>query len=148
MIPIASEVAMIRILTLTSCLVLLAGFTQIQTAVAQEKVKTSKPNRANEKPVLAKPELSVDEARMIVKDIPSVDIRATLGTWKLSDAELAQLRQWSGVLVEKPGSMEFLAKWSDIVRQAHARAPHIKESSVTPLIRIVMLAAYEEAQKH
>jgi len=139
---------MIRTLTLTSCLVLLAGFTQFQTAVAQEKVKTSKQNSASEKPILAKPDLSVDEARMIVKDIPSVDIRATLGTWKLSDAELGQLRQWSGVLVEKPGTTEFLAKWSELIRQAHARTPQIKESSITPLIRMVMLAAYEEAQKH
>ena len=139
---------MIRTLTLTSCLVLLAGFTEFQTAVAQGKVSTSKQNAANEKQVLAKPDLSVDEARMIVKDIPSVDIRATLGTWKLSDAELGQLRQWSGVLVEKPGTTGFLAKWSELIRQAHARTPQIKESSITPLIRMVMLAAYEEAQKH
>jgi hypothetical protein len=145
MIPISSEVAMIRTI---SCLVLLAGFAEFQTAVAQEKVNTSKQNAANEKQVLPKPDLSVDEARMIVKDIPSVDIRATLGTWKLSDAELGQLRQWSGVLVEKPGNTEFLAKWSELIRQAHARTPQIKESSITPLIRMVMLAAYEEAQKH
>jgi hypothetical protein len=76
-----------------------------------------------------------------------VDIRATLGTWKLTEAELGQLRQWSGVLVEKPGSTEFLAKWSEVIRQAHARSPQIKETNVTPLIRMVMLAAYEEAQK-
>ena len=139
---------MIRTITLTCCLVLLAGPTEFQTAVAQDKVKTSKQDSANEKPVLAKPDLSVDEARMIVKDIPSVDIRTTLGTWKLSDAELGQLRQWSGVLVEKPGTTEFLAKWSELIRQAHARTPQIKESSITPLIRMVMLAAYEEAQKH
>ena len=148
MIPITSEVAMIRTITLTCCLVLLAGPTEFQTAVAQGKVKTSQQDSANEKPVLAKPDLSVDEARMIVKDIPSVDIRATLGTWKLSDAELGQVRQWSGVLVEKPGTTEFLAKWSELIRQAHARTPQIKESSITPLIRMVMLAAYEEAQKH
>ena len=139
---------MIRTITLTCCLVLLAGPTEFQTAVAQGKVKTSQQDSANEKPVLAKPDLSVDEAQMIVKDIPSVDIRTTLGTWKLSDAELGQLRQWSGVLVEKPGTTEFLAKWSELIRQAHARTPQIKESSITPLIRMVMLAAYEEAQKH
>nr|AGT45856.1 hypothetical protein PPT_M1_11 [uncultured marine bacterium PPT_M1] len=139
---------MIRTKALASCLVLLAGFTEVQTAVAQERVKTPKQNSANEKQVLAKPDLSVDEARMIVKDIPSVDIRATLGTWKLSEAELGQLRQWSGILVEKPGTTEFLAKWSELIRQAHARTPQIKESSITPLIRMVMLAAYEEAQKH
>nr|AGT45812.1 hypothetical protein PPT_M2_04 [uncultured marine bacterium PPT_M2] len=139
---------MIRTKTLASCLVLLAGFTEFQTAVAQERVKTPKQNSANEKQVLAKPDLSADEARMIVKDIPSVDIRATLGAWKPSETELGQLRQWSGILVEKPGTTEFLAKWSELIRQAHARTPHIKESSITPLIRMVMLAAYEEAQKH
>ena len=129
---------MIRTMWASSLLmVALAGF---QIAAAQ--------GGANETQPSSKPDLSSDEARRIVKDIPSVDIRATLGTWKLSEAELGQLRQWSGVLVEKPGSMEFLAKWSDVIRQAHARAPHIKESSITPLIRMVMLAAYEEAQKH
>jgi hypothetical protein len=137
---------MVRTITLTLCLVLLAlaGF---QTGVAQQKPNTSKQSSANEKQVLPKPDLSVDEARMIVKDIPSVDIRATLGAWKLSEAELGQLRQWSGVLVEKPGTTEFLAKWSELVRHAHARTPQIKESNLTSLIRMVMLAAYEEAQK-
>ena len=139
---------MIRTLTLTSCLVLLTALAGFKTAVAQQKTKTPKQDSTNEKQVLPKPDLTVDEARMIVKDIPTVDIRATLGTWKLSDAELGQLRQWSGVLVEKPGTTEFLAKWSELIRQAHARTPQIKESSITPLIRMVMLAAYEEAQKH
>jgi hypothetical protein len=139
---------MIRRQTLTSCLVLLAALAGFNTAVAQQKPKTSKQGSVSEKQVLPKPDLSVDESRMIVKDIPSVDIRATLGTWKLSEAELGQLRQWSGVLVEKPGNTEFLAKWSELIRQAHARTPQIKESSITPLIRMVMLAAYEEAQKH
>ncbi|MGH9429884.1 MAG: hypothetical protein ACRD2L_26670, partial [Terriglobia bacterium] len=103
---------------------------------------------AGEKQALPKSDLSVDEARMIVKDIPSVDIRSTLGAWKLSEVELGQLRQWSGVLVEKPGTTEFLAKWSELIRQACARTPQIKEASIAPLIRMVMLAAYEEAQKH
>ena len=139
---------MIRTKMLTFCLVLLSTLAGFQTAVAQQKLKATKQNSPNGKQVPAKPDLSVDEARMIVKDIPSVDIRSTLGTWKLSEAELGQLRQWSGMLVEKPGSTEFLAKWSELIKQAHARTPLIKESSITPLIRMVMLAAYEEAQKH
>ena len=85
---------MIRTLTLTSCLVLLTALAGFKTAVAQQKTKTPKQDSTNEKQVLPKPDLTVDEARMIVKDIPTVDIRATLGTWKLSDAELGQLRQW------------------------------------------------------
>src|SRR5688572_19665276 len=127
MIPSVSEVSMIHTITLTPSLVLLVALAGFQTAVAQEKPGTPKQVAANEKPALPKPDLSVDDARMIVKDIPSVDIRATLGTWRLSEAELGQLRQWSGVLVEKPGTTEFLTKWSDLIRQAHARTPQIKE---------------------
>ncbi len=124
------------------------SFGWIPDCCGSTETQNIKAGSASEKQVLPKPDLSVDEARMIVKDIPSVDIRATLGTWKLSEAELGQLRQWSGILVEKPGTTEFLAKWSELIRQAHARTPQIKEASITPLIRMVMLAAYEEAQKH
>jgi hypothetical protein len=148
MIPSVSEVVMIRSMRLMSLLLLLVALVGLQTLIAQEKRKAPKQSSANERQPLPKPDLSVDEARMIVKDIPSVDIGATLGIWKLSEAELGQLRQWSGMLVEKPGTTEFLAKWSEVIRQAQARTPQIKESSITPLIRMVMLAAYEEAQKH
>ncbi len=96
---------------------------------------------------LPKPDLSVDEARMIVKEIPSVDIAATLGRWKLAEGELVLLRQWSGILVENPSASDFLPKWSLLVGQAASRNPDIKESDVTPLIRLLMLAAYEEAEK-
>jgi len=139
---------MTRTIRLTSFLILLVALAGFQTVVAQDRGTASKRSSANEKQALPKPDLSVDEARMIVKDIPSVDIRATLGTWKLAEAELGQLRQWSGLLVEKPGTTEFLAKWSELIRQAHARTPQVKESNITPLIRVVMLAAYEEAEKH
>ena len=64
-------------------LLLLASLLGFQTVNAQERGSTSEP---------PKPGLSVDEARMIVKDIPSVNIRETLDTWKLSETELAQLR--------------------------------------------------------
>jgi hypothetical protein len=137
MIQVFSEAVMMR--TTMVSLLLLANLLGFQTVNAQEG------GSAGESP---KPGLSVDEARMIVKDIPSVNIRETLDTWKLSETELAQLRQWSGLLVEKPGTTEFLAKWSEVVRQARARTPQIKEANITSLIRMVMLAAYEEAQKH
>jgi hypothetical protein len=148
MIPTVSEVVMIRSIPFTSGLVLMAALTASSVAAPQQRGSQPKQSSANEKQALPKPDLSVDDARMIVKDIPSVDIRATLGTWKLTETELGQLRQWSGVLVDKPGTTEFLAKWSELIRQAHARTPQVKESSITPLIRMVMLAAYEEAQKH
>jgi hypothetical protein len=34
----------------------------------------------------------------------------------------------------------------ELIRQAHARTPQVKASNITPLIRMVMLAAYEEAE--
>ena len=139
---------MICAIRLTSLLVLLTALAGYQTVVAQERGAASKQSSAKEKQASPKPDLSVDEARMIVKDILSVDIRATLGIWKLAEAELGQLRQWSGLLVEQPGTTEFLEKWSELIRQTHARTPQIKESGIAPLIRLVMLAAYEEAQKH
>jgi hypothetical protein len=137
MIQVFSEAVMMR--TTMVSLLLLANLLGFQTVNAQEGGSAGEP---------PKPGLSVDEARMIVKDIPSVNIRETLDTWKLSETELAQLRQWSGLLVEKPGTTEFLAKWNEVVRQARARTPQIKEANITSLIRMVMLAAYEEAQKH
>jgi hypothetical protein len=118
-----------------------------QSKTIQPKAQ-AKPRAASPKPALPKPDLSVDDARMIVKEIPSVDIGATLGRWKLTDPELMQLRQWSGTLVERPGSTEFLPKWNALVAATASRNPQIKEADVTPLIRMVMLAAYEEAQKH
>jgi len=136
MIQVFSEAVMMR--TTMVSLLLLANLLGFQIVNAQEG------GSAGERP---KPGLSVDEARMIVKDIPSVNIRETLDTWKLSETELAQLRQWSGLLVEKPETTEFLAKWNEVVRQARARTPQIKEANITSLIRMVMLAAYEEAQK-
>lgn len=96
----------------------------------------------------AVPELSVDEARMIVKEIPSVDIPGTLARWKLAEEELAQLRQWSGQLVENPSRTDFVHKWSELISRVAARNRQLKEADVTPLIRMMMLAAYEDAQKH
>jgi len=148
MIPADSEVVMIRSIRFTSGVIFMVALTTSLVAVPQEKGNPPKQSSATGKTALPKPDLSVDEARMIVKDIPSVDIRATLGSWKLTEAELGQLRQWSGLLVDKPGTTEFLAKWSELIRQAHARTPELKESNIKPLIRMVMLAAYEEAQKH
>jgi hypothetical protein len=84
---------------------------------------------------------------MIVKDIPTVDIPVTLGRWKLAESELVQLRQWSGSLVENPSKSDFLPKWNQMVSQVAARNKQLKESDLTPLIRMIMLAAFEEAQK-
>ncbi|MBM3803555.1 MAG: hypothetical protein FJW26_14740 [Acidimicrobiia bacterium] len=138
---------MVLAIRFVSCFLALAAVGTVPRSLAQQKHPASKQSSAKERPAQTKPDLSVDEARMIVKEIPSVDIRATLGVWKLSEAELGQLRQWSGQLVERPGATDFLTQWSQLVRQSSARKPQVKESGITSLIRMVMLAAFEEAEK-
>jgi hypothetical protein len=115
---------------------------------AQADQGGNKPVPAGAKAESPKPDLSLNEARMIVKEIPSVDIKATLGRWKLAEPELTELRKWSSLLVENPSRTDFLPQWADLVNQAAARSRQIKDSDVTSLIRMVMLAAYEDAQKY
>ena len=74
---------MIRINTAGICLILLAALAAIPDCCRSRETQHAEAKSATEKQALPKPDLSVDDARMIVKDIPSVDIRATLGTWKL-----------------------------------------------------------------
>ncbi len=121
--------------------------TQIWSGASASQAIAESQARTKSRGAAPKPDLSVDEARMIVKEISSIDIPSTLGRWKLAEGELVQLRQWSATLVENPGSTDFLQKWSMFVTQVTSRNPQIKEADVTPLIRMVMLAAYEEAQK-
>jgi hypothetical protein len=115
---------------------------------AQSKKAEGKPSAASAKSESPKPDLSVDEARMIVKEIPSVDIKATLARWKLAEPELVQLRQWSAQLVESPSRTDLIPKWAELITQVASRNRQLKESDIAPLIRMVMLAAYEEAQKY
>jgi hypothetical protein len=128
----------------TAALSLVSG----SPAAAEAKPASRKPSSAGTRTALSKPDLSIDEARMIVKDIPSVDIKATLGRWKLLEPDLVQLRQWSSQLVENPARTDLIPKWAELIRQVASRNLQLKESDITPLIRMIMLASYEEAQKY
>jgi hypothetical protein len=136
---------MTRFRKLTSFLLVLFSFCSVAGTTAQTNQGGAQPGI---KAGLPKPELSLDEARLIVKEIPSVDIKATLDRWKLADPELVQLRQWSSLLVANPTRTDFLPQWARLVNQAATRSRQIKDSDVTSLIRMVMLAAYDEAQKY
>jgi len=133
---------------LMSILLALFSFCSVAGTTAQTNQGGSKPAQPGIKAGLPKPELSLDEARLIVKEIPSVDIKATLDRWKLADPELVQLRQWSSLLVANPTRTDFLPQWARLVNQAAKSSRQIKDSDVTSLIRMVMLAAYDEAQKY
>jgi len=91
--------------------------------------------------------LTTDQARMIVKEIPAVDVKATLSRWKLQEPELVTLRQWSGLLAQDPGRKDFLPKWSQFISQMRVKNASLKGSDVASLIQMLMLAAYEEANK-
>ncbi len=93
------------------------------------------------------PPMNVDDSRLLVKAIPSVDIPKTLGKWKLQDSELAMLRQWSKGLAENSNSIDFLPKWTVLIQQVSSRNKVLRRPDLAPLIQMVMLAAFEQAQK-
>jgi hypothetical protein len=91
--------------------------------------------------------MSVDDSRLLVKAIPSVDIPKTLGKWKLQELELVMLRQWSQALVENSGRLDLVPKWTVLIQQVSARNKLLREPDLIPLIQMIFLAAYEQAQK-
>jgi len=91
--------------------------------------------------------MSVDDSRSLVKGIPSIDIPQILSKWKLQEAELVTLRQWSQVLVENSGKNDFIPKWTILVQQLSSRNKVLRGSDLSSLIQMVMLAAYDQAQK-
>ena len=91
--------------------------------------------------------MSVDDSRLLVKSIPSVDIPGTLSKWKLQDSELAALRKWSQSLVENSVRNDFISKWTVLVQQVSLRNKELKRADIISLIQMIMLAAYEQAQK-
>jgi hypothetical protein len=106
-------------------------------------------NLQGEKSASAHPtsSLSVDDSRLLVKAIPLVDIQKTLGRWKLQQTELVTLRQWSQVLVEDSGRSDFVPKWTVLVQQASSRNKELRGPDLAQLIQMIMVAAYEQAQK-
>lgn len=110
-----------------------------------------KSNQVRPAPVGATAErggLEVDQARMSVRDIPTVDIRATLASWKLQEPQLVKLRQWSSLLVEDSERSDFLPKWAELMTETKSKKVQAQTSDVVSLIQMVMLAAYEEANKN
>ncbi len=91
--------------------------------------------------------MNVDDSRLLIKAIPSVDIPKTLGKWKLQDPELVTLRQWSKGLVENSSKIDFVPKWTVLIQQVSSRNKVLRQPDLAPLIQLVMLAAYEQAQK-
>jgi hypothetical protein len=93
------------------------------------------------------PAMNVDDSRLLIKAIPSVDIPKTLGKWKLQDPELVMLRQWSKGLVDNSSKIDFVSKWTILIQQVSSRNKALRKADLAPLIQMVMLAAYEQAQK-
>jgi len=91
--------------------------------------------------------LTTDQARMLVKEVPGVDVKATLARWKLQEPELVNLRKWSGLLAEYPGRTDLLPQWGEFMAQIRAKNLQLQSSDVTSLIQMLMLASYEEANK-
>ncbi|MFN8007161.1 MAG: hypothetical protein U0V70_09105 [Terriglobia bacterium] len=91
--------------------------------------------------------MSVDDSRLLVKAIPSVDIPKTLARWKLQETELVNLRQWSQMLVENSARNDLTQKWVVFIQQVGARNKETKVADLSPLIQMLMLAAYDQAQK-
>src|SRR5262245_56619924 len=94
-----------------------------------------------------RPALTEDQGRLLVKEIPSVNIGETLAKWSFQEPELAKLRQWSKLLTEQPDRADFLSEWTELISKVKARNAGLQGPDVTRLIQMLMSAAYEEAHK-
>jgi hypothetical protein len=109
--------------------------------------KQVKPQVAAIRQTPERPALTQDEARLLVKEIPSVNIGETLARWSFQETELAKLRQWSRWLAEQPGRTDFLPEWADLISKVKTRNPGLQGNDVAHLIQMLMSATYEEAHK-
>ncbi len=91
--------------------------------------------------------LGEDQARLLVKEIPSVNVQETLSRWGLQEAELNKLRQWSTLLVQQPSRSDFLPQWSEVIFKAKDRNAKLAATDVKHLLQMLMLSSYEEANK-
>jgi hypothetical protein len=94
-----------------------------------------------------RPALTEDEGRLLVKEIPSVNIGETLARWSFLEPELAKLRQWSKLLTEQPDRTDFLPEWAELTSKVKMRNANLQGVDATHLIQMLMSAAYEEAHK-
>ena len=81
----------------------------------------------------------------MVKDIPTVDVPATISTWKLQESELAKLRGWADLLVQVPEGPGFQPRWSEFVTQMKEKNLPVKSQDVVSLIQMILSRAYESA---
>ena len=92
--------------------------------------KQVKPQSAAVRQVSDRPTLTEDQARLLVKEIPSVNIGETLARWSFSEIELAKLRQWSALLAEQPDRTDFLPQWTELVSKFRARNASLQSADV------------------
>jgi hypothetical protein len=113
--------------------------------------QNKKTGRTSKSPVSPAPVLasivSEDEARMIVKGIPSVDIAATISRWRLQEPELDRLRRWADLLVEAPEGLGFQPRWSEFVTQMKGKTVQMRSQDVVSLVQMVLSRAYDSANE-
>ena len=131
-----------------SFLVLVLTFSMWSAAVTAQRHGEGNQSRSPAQQAAGRSGLTVDQARTLVKEVPTVDIKATLAGWKLQEPELVKLRQWSGLLAQDPGRTDLLPQWREFITQTRAKGLQLQGSDVTSLIQMLMLASYEEANKN
>jgi hypothetical protein len=125
----------------------LAISSQMLASAISGPPKQVKPQSAAVRQASDRPALTEDQARLLVKEIPSVNIGETLARWSFPEIELAKLRQWSALLAEQPDRTDFLPQWTELVAKFKARNASLQGADVAHLIQMLMSAAYEEAHK-
>ena len=91
--------------------------------------------------------ISDDKARSMVKEIPSVDIPATISRWKLQESELAKLRGWADLLVQAPDGPGFQPRWSEFATQIKGKNLTVQSQDVVGLIQMILSRAYDSANQ-
>lgn len=89
--------------------------------------------------------ISEDQARSMVKEIPAVDIPATISCWKLQESELAKLRGWADLLIQAPEGPGFQPRWSEFVIQMNGKHLTLQSQDVVSLIQMILSRAYDSA---
>lgn len=125
--------------------VLIACFIQFSGGLmAQSSAKTHVTKKETPTQNVA---LSVDQARLIVKEIPSVNVASTISRWKLEEPDLVKLRRWAQLLVEDPAANGFQPRWSEFLTQMKTRNLAVQTQDVTSLIQMILSVAYGDANQ-
>jgi hypothetical protein len=132
----------------TSFLVSILAFSTWSAVVTAQTRGEGNQSKAPAQQAAGRNGLTIDQARMLVKEVPGVDVKSTLARWKLQEPELVKLRKWSGLLAEDPGRTDLLPQWGEFITQMRAKNLQFQGSDVTSLIQMLMLASYEEANKN